>query len=79
MKRRSSVGLTTARKTDDNVSNQKRLPDSKECRTRYLGQALDFSKCLAENPEACMYAVSFSGGVICSHPHQCWFEKTDRR
>ena len=78
MKRRNSVGLTTARKTDDSVSNQKRLPDLKKCRTRCLGQALDFSKCLVEDPEACMYAVSFSGGVICSHPHQSWFEKTDR-
>jgi hypothetical protein len=79
MKRRSSVGLTTAKKTADTVSNQKCLPDPKKCRTRYLGKALDYSKCLVENPEACMYAVSYSGGVICNHPHQRWFEKTDRR
>jgi hypothetical protein len=79
MKRRSPVGLTTARKTADTVSNQRRLPDPKVCRTKYLGQALDFSKCLVGNPEACKYAVSFSGGVICNHPYHRWFDKTDRR
>jgi hypothetical protein len=79
MKRRSSVGLTTARKIDDTVSNQRRLPDPKVCRTKYLGQALDFSKCLVENPDACPYAVSFSSGVICNHLHHRWFDITDRR
>ena len=79
MKRRSSVRLTTARKTDGAVSNQKRLPDPKTCRTKYLGQALDYSKCLVKTPKSCKYAVSFSGGVICSHPHSRWFDKTDRR
>ena len=65
--------------TDGTVSNQRRLPNPKICRTRYLGQALDFSKCLVGNLEACKYAVSFSGGVICSHPHCRWFENTGRR
>jgi len=71
------VGLTTAKKTDDTGNIQSRLPDPKICQTKYLGQALDFSKCLVENPEACKYAVGFSGGVICDHPHRRWFEKPE--
>ncbi len=75
MNKQILAGMTTARKTDDKVSKQRRLPDPQICRTKYLGQALDFSKCLVANPEVCKYAVSFSGGVICDHPHRRWFEK----
>ena len=61
--------------TDDTVSNQRRLPDPKICRTAYLGQSLDFSDCLVENPEACKYALRFGSGILCRHPDQRSFEK----
>src|ERR1035437_7491221 len=65
--------------TDDTVSNQRRLPDPEKCRTTYLGQALDLSECLMENPDDCEFAVSFGFGVYCYHSDQRRFEKTDRR
>jgi hypothetical protein len=63
--------------TDDTVSNQRRLPDPKKCRTMYLGQALDLSECLVENPDGCEFAVSFGFGVYCYHSDRRSFEKTD--
>jgi hypothetical protein len=67
------------KKVEETVSNQRRLPDPKICRTRYLGQSLDLSKCLMENPDLCEYAVRFDSGVCCRHPDRRSFEKTDRR
>jgi hypothetical protein len=65
--------------TGKTVRNQRRLPDPKRCRTKYLGRAIDFSKCLMEDPVSCQYAVLISSGVICSHPDRRRFEKTKRR
>jgi hypothetical protein len=78
MKRRSSVGLTTARTTDETVSHPWRLSDPEKCRTGYLGKSLDLWKCLVESPEACEYAFRFGNGIICHHPDRRWFEKTEK-
>ena len=76
MNKRIRVGLTTARKTDATVSNQRRLPNPKLCRTRYLERSPDLLECRVENPDACKYAVRVSSGVICRHPDRRSFEKT---
>ena len=62
--------------TDDTVSIQRRLPDPEICRTRHLGQTLDLSKCLVENPNSCVYAVRYGSGVYCHHHDRRSFEKT---
>ena len=61
---------------DDTVSNETRVPDPEKCRTRYVGLFLNFSDCLAENPEGCEFAVRFGLGVLCYHPDRRRFEKT---
>ena len=66
------------RMTDKAISNQRRLPDSEICRTRYLGETLDFSDCLVENPEACEYALRFGSGILCRHPDRRSFEKAGK-
>ena len=63
--------------TDRTVSNQKRLPNPKICRTRYLERSPDLLECRVENPDACKYAVRFSSGLICHHPDRRGFEKAD--
>jgi hypothetical protein len=62
--------------TGDTVSNQRRLPDPEICRTRYLGQPLDFSKCLVKDPNGCEYAVRYGSGIYCHHADRRSFEKT---
>lgn len=69
------IGLTTARMTNDTVSNQRTVPDPEKCRTRYLGQTLDLSKCLVENPGGCEYAARFGSGAYCHHHDRRSFEK----
>ena len=64
--------------TDDTVSKQRHLPDPEICRTRYLGETLDFSDCLVENPEACEYALRFGSGILCRHPDRRSFEKAGK-
>jgi hypothetical protein len=68
MNKRIRVGLTTARITNDTVSSQRRLPDLVTCRTRYLGQTVDFSACLMENRDGCEYAQRLADCVYCHHP-----------
>lgn len=65
--------------TDDTVNNQRCLPDPEICRTRYLGQTLDFSDCLVENPEGCKYALHFGSRFFCNRPDRRSFEKTGPR
>jgi hypothetical protein len=60
---------------DNTVSNQRRLPDPEQCRTRHLGQTLDFSECLVENPDGCEYALRFGRSVFCRHPDRRRYEK----
>ncbi len=62
---------------DDTVTNQRRLPDPEICRTRHLGQTLDYSSCLVENSDSCEHAVRFGSSVFCRHPDRRSFEKTD--
>ena len=54
------------RMTDNTVSHQRHLPNLERCRTMYLGQTLDFSSCLMENPRCCEYTalVIASSAVI---------------
>jgi hypothetical protein len=61
--------------TDDTFSNQGRLPDPKKCQTRYLGQALDSSDCVVQNPAGCQYAFRIGSGTLCRHPDHRSFEK----
>jgi len=61
---------------DTTVSNQRRLPDPGICRTKCLGQPLDLSKCMVENPEGCQYAVAVRSSFLCHHPDRRSFEKT---
>jgi hypothetical protein len=61
---------------DDAVSNQRRLPSPENCRTRYLGESLGFTKCLVKDPEDCPYAVRFASGVSCYHPDRRNFDRT---
>jgi hypothetical protein len=68
------VGLTTPQMTDAMVSNRRRLPNPKVCRTRYLGKDFDLSQCMVKNPNACRYAIPLSG-VLCRHPDRRSFEK----
>ena len=63
--------------TDDIVNDQRRLADPKICRTRYLGQSLNLSDCLVENPSSCEYAARFDNSVFCRHPDRRGFEKPD--
>jgi hypothetical protein len=65
--------------TDNTVGNQRPLADPEKCRTRYLGQSLDFSDCLVETPDGCKYALRFGSGVLCRHPNRRSFEKIDPR
>jgi hypothetical protein len=64
---------------DNTVRDQKGFADLEKCRTRYLGQSLDFSDCLVENPDRCEYALRFGSGVLCRHPDRRSFEKTNPR
>ena len=64
--------------TDETFSNQRRLPDPKICRTRYLGQSLDSSDCLTENPETCQHALRFGSGTLCRHPDHRTFAKAGK-
>lgn len=63
------------RMTDDTVSYQSPAPDIKRCRTMYLGKTLNFSSCLAENPNGCEYTLRFASCVFCCHPKRRGFEK----
>lgn len=62
--------------TDDNFSNQRRLPERGRCETMYLEQFPDLSKCLVEDSDVCEFAVRFRSGVYCYHPDRFSFEKT---
>ena len=64
--------------TDETLGNQSRLPDPKICRTRYLGQSIDSSDCVTENPEACLHALRFGSGTLCRHPDHRSFEKREK-
>jgi CheY-like chemotaxis protein len=73
---RKGGGATPVQLPDDMVSHPRRLPDTGICRTGYLGQALDLSECLVENPEGCEYAVRVGTGIYCHHADRRSFEKT---
>jgi hypothetical protein len=62
--------------TDNTVSDRRRFPDPKKCRTRYLGEPLGFTKCLMEEPDDCPFAVRFASGVSCYHPDRRNFDRT---
>jgi hypothetical protein len=55
-------------------SDQRRRPDPKTCRTRYLGSSFGFSDCLAELPDHCAYSLKFQDGYLCRHPDRRKFE-----
>ena len=61
---------------NNTLSNQRPLLDPKTCRTRFLGETLDFSQCLVKNPDACRYAARVVSNVFCRHPDRRSFEKT---
>ncbi len=63
--------------TVSTVGDQRRLPDPEICRTRFLGDTLDYSDCLVKNPDSCGFAVRFSLGTFffCRHPDRRSFEK----
>jgi hypothetical protein len=64
--------------TDNTVSNQKRLPDPGECRTKHPEHSFGLSVCLVKNPHGCEYAGRFHSSIFCRHPDKRGFEKTDR-
>jgi len=61
---------------DNTASEQRRLPDPRICRTRYLGKSLGFTDCLVDNPDGCEYALRLASGVICRHPDRREFDET---
>jgi hypothetical protein len=63
--------------TDEIANTQRHLPDPEICRTMYLGQALNLSECLVENPDSCEFAARFYASVFCWHPERRTFEKAD--
>jgi len=64
---------------DDTVSDLRRLPDPKQCRTSRLDYFRHLSKCLVEHPDGCEYVLRFDSGFYCYHPDRHYFEKTNRR
>jgi len=58
------------------VSHQPPVPSREECRTMYLGPALDLSKCLVKNRNGCEFAVRFGSGVYCQHHDRRLVEMT---
>jgi len=63
--------------TDSTANDHRPLPDPERCRTKYLGQALDLSDCLVNNPAGCEFAVRFGNGVFCYHHDRRIFETPD--
>jgi hypothetical protein len=78
MKRPMRVRPTTLRTTGHTVVNQNRFPDTKNCRTKFLGQSVEFSACLVQNPVGCIYAGRVDASVYCHHPNRRDFEKTGK-
>ena len=78
MKRPMRVRRTMPRTAEDTVSKQNRLPNPKICRTKFLGQSVEFSACLVENPVGCLYAGRVGTSVYCHHPDRRTFEKTGK-
>ena len=60
--------------TDDKVCDKNPAPDPRVCRTGYLGQSVEFSVCLVENPSKCKYAGRVATSIYCHHPDRRAFE-----
>jgi hypothetical protein len=61
------------------ITHHPRLPDPKRCRTMYLEQFPELSKCLVADPDECEFAARIGSGVYCHHPHRFKFENSSRR
>lgn len=65
--------------TDDTFSNQRPVPDPEKCRTMYLEQFPELSKCMVKDPDACEFSTRIGSVVYCYHPDRFGFESSFAR